>query len=301
MRVGIIGFGRMGQRRAAALAGANLVATADSGEDWGRVVNRSDVDVVVVSTPHDLLARATVVALQAGKHVLVEKPAAANSSSLEYVQSVAEDTGRLVRVGFNHRYCRASRKARELLPEIIPLMYVRGRYGHGGRPGYDREWRAQAVRGGGELIDQGVHLIDLSRWFLGESQFVEVRGMVETCYWDMEVEDNAWMLLRTASKRVAQLHVSCTEWGKRFSFELFGKAGRIEVSGLGSCGPERVVLYDRATARSTVWEWPSPDDSLEVEMAEFLEDIRLGRQPSPGIRDALEALRVVEKIRGETR
>jgi predicted dehydrogenase len=297
MNVGIIGFGRMGQRRAASLAGCNLVATADNGDDWGRVINRRDIDIVIVSTPHDLLARATAVALQAGKHVLVEKPAADSVSDLEEMIRVAKLTGGLVRVGFNHRYCRAFRKARELLPEIAPLMHVRGRYGHGGRPGYDREWRAKAVRGGGELIDQGVHLIDLARWFLGD--FVDVQGMVETCYWDMEVEDNGWLLLRTSTEKVAQLHVSCTEWGKMFSFELFGKNGKIEISGLGSCGTELLRFYDRLNSWSTIWEWQSPDDSLEFEMAEFLEDIRLNRQPTPGLHDALEALKVVEKVRGK--
>jgi len=294
--VGIIGFGRMGQRRASALAGCRLVATVDNGDDWGRVINRRDIDIVIVSTPNDLLARATIVALQAGKHVLVEKPAADKISALGQVVRVSKETGGLVRVGFNHRYCRSFRKARELLPEIAPLMYVRGRYGHGGRPGYDREWRAQAVHGGGELIDQGVHLIDLARWFLGD--FVEVQGMVETCYWDMEVEDNGWMLLRTSTEKVAQLHVSCTEWGKLFYFELFGKGGKIEVSGLVSCGPERLMLHDRTTGQSKVWEWPAPDDSLEFEMTEFLEDIELNRQPVPGLSDALETLRVVERIKG---
>src|ERR1035441_8539723 len=98
-------------------------------------------------------------------------------------------TGALVRIGFNHRYHRAFRKAREIFESgaLGDMMFIRGRYGHGGRPGYDQEWRADpAISGGGELIDQGAHLIDLSRWFLGD--FTRVRGSARTWFWDMPVE-----------------------------------------------------------------------------------------------------------------
>jgi predicted dehydrogenase len=295
MKVGIIGFGRMGQRRANAMAGAELVAIAEDGDGWGRVLNRKDIDIVVVSTPHDLLARATSTALRLGKHVLVEKPAGVTSSELEKVRAIAKRERRLVRVGFNHRYHRAFRKAFEVVDQIGPIMYVRGRYGHSGRPGYDREWRSHAVRGGGELLDQGCHLIDLARCFLGE--FPTVAGHGQTCYWDMEVEDNGFMLLRNKGGQTAFLHVSCTEWGKIFSFEVFGQKGKIEVSGLISCGPERLSLHRIDTGEKTVWEFPSDDDSFGYEMAEFLKDIKAGREPSPGLTDAIAALRVIERVK----
>ena len=81
-------------------------------------------------------------------------------------------------------------------------MFIRGRYGHGGRPGYESEWRANpAISGGGELIDQGVHVIDLSSWFLGE--FDCVKGHATTYFWDMPVEDNAFLSLQTAAGRTA--------------------------------------------------------------------------------------------------
>lgn len=319
MNVAIVGCGLIGQRRARALAGARLVACADLDReraealarqapgaralaDWQAAVDRSDVDVVVVCTTHDALAEIALAAVDGGKHVLVEKPAARRAAELEPVMAAAERRGRLVRVGFNHRYHAAFRKAREIVDggALGDLLYARGRYGHGGRPGYEQEWRARPeLSGGGELIDQGVHLIDLARWFLGD--FTAVAGLVRTYFWDMPVEDNGFMLLTTARGQAAFLHASCTEWKNLFSFELFGRQGKLEVSGLGgSYGVERLALYqmrpELGPPDTTIWEYPMADRSWEIEFGEFREDIRLGRPPASGLRDAEAALRVVERL-----
>src|SRR6185295_2401631 len=148
-------------------------------------------------------------------------------------------------VGFNHRFHPALQKAREIVDTgaLGPLMFIRGRYGHGGRTGYDREWRADpAISGGGELIDQGVHLIDLARWFLGE--FPVVEGHAGTYFWDMAVDDNAFLSLRTKANQTAWLQASCTEWKNMFSFEIYGRDGKLQVDGLGgSYGVERLSYY----------------------------------------------------------
>ena len=228
--IGIIGCGLIGNKRAKALGtGGRLVACADldairaerlakdSGakvfRDWRELVWLPQVDIVIVSTLHDSLAAITLAAIEAGKHVLVEKPAARSAAELEPAIAAAEQKGVKVHVGFNHRYHRALRKAKEIVDagELGELMFIRARYGHGARVGYDKEWRANpALSGGGELIDQGPHLIDLSRWFLGD--FTEVQGFAHTYYWDMPVDDNGFMILKTPSKQVAFLHASCTEW-----------------------------------------------------------------------------------------
>ncbi len=318
-KVAIIGCGLIGQKRGKALAGARLVACADilrknaeklaaqfpgctaSGQ-WQEVLARPDVDIVIVATPHNLLAEISRAAIAAGKHVLVEKPAGRQARELDGLADLAQDQGVLVHVGFNHRYHRAFRKARELVASgaVGPLMFLRARYGHGGRIGYDQEWRAQPdISGGGELIDQGVHLIDLARWFLGD--FVEVDGYAHTYFWQMPVDDNAFLLLKTADRQVAFLHASCTEWKNTFSFEIYGRDGKLHVEGLGgSYGVERLTFYkmlpEMGPPETTSWEFPMADNSWEVEMAEFLEDIRLGRQPAAGLRDAAAALGIVEKI-----
>jgi predicted dehydrogenase len=251
---------------------------------------------------NDSLAGIARGAVEAGKHVIVEKPAARNVAETDTVIAAAAAGERLVRVGFNHRYHPGLQKARALVEAgaLGEMMFVRGRYGHGARPGYDREWRADpALSGGGELIDQGVHLIDLSRWFLGD--FTRVSGFAHTFYWQMPVYDNAFMILRTASERTAFLHVSCTEWKNLFSLEIYGREGKVQIDGLGgSYGVERVTFYkmlpEMGPPDTTVWEFPRGDDSWRIEFAEFLDDIRLGREPSPGLADARAALVIVEEL-----
>jgi predicted dehydrogenase len=180
------------------------------------------------------------------------------------------------------------------------MMFVRGRYGHGGRIGYDKEWRADPkISGGGELIDQGVHLIDLAGIFLGE--FTSVAGHATTYFWKMPVDDNAFLNLRNATGKTAWLHVSCSEWKNLFSLEIYGRDAKLHWEGLGgSYGVERLTYYkmlpQMGPPETTIWEFPRGDESWKIEMAEFFEDIRLKRTPVPGLKEAKAALNVVEQI-----
>jgi len=321
--VAIVGCGLIGQKRAKALGPARLMACADvaleraqalaktapgavATDNWREVLQCDDVQVVIVATTNNALAEVTLAAAQAGKHVLVEKPAARSALELDPVIEVAQQAGVQVRVGFNHRYHPALLKARELfeLGALGELMFVRGRYGHGGRAGYDKEWRADpTLSGGGELIDQGVHLIDLARWFLGD--FSEVTGFVHTYYWQMPVDDNGFMLLKTPRQQVAFLHVSCTEWKNLFSLEIYGRDAKLHIEGLGgSYGVERLAYYkmlpQMGPPETTIWEYPMGDTSWQAEFTEFLEDIRLGRTPSSNLYDAQAALVIVKKIYRES-
>jgi predicted dehydrogenase len=317
--VAIIGAGMIGQKRAANLGGASLVACCDSvlaraeaitsrhpgavaSTDWKAVVARPDIDIVIISVTHDILPVIGAAAAANGKHVLIEKPAARRAAELDPMAAAAKATGALVRIGFNHRYHRAFQKARAIFDSGVlgePYL-VRGRYGHGGRIGYESEWRAVPdVSGGGEAIDQGVHLIDLARWFLGD--FPTVQGCVRTFFWNMPVEDNAFFLLQTATGCVASLHASWTEWKNLFSFEFFCRNGKLEVSGLGgSYGIESLRHYqmspEMGPPETAIYEYPMADDSWEQEFRAFLDDIRLKRQPQPGIVDAQAALRIVEQV-----
>jgi predicted dehydrogenase len=320
MRVGIVGCGLIGQKRARSLgADDKVVAVADvnpqraaalaaahpgcaAAADWQALVARDDVDAVIVSTVNDGLAPITLGAVRHGKHVLVEKPAARSAEELRPVVEAAREAGVVVKVGFNHRFHPAFMKARELCDAgaLGPLLYVRARYGHGGRRGYDREWRADpAVAGGGELLDQGVHLIDLSRWFLGD--FVEVQGHVATWFWDMPVEDNGFLALRTARGQLAWLHASCTEWKNLFCFELFGRDGKLQIDGLGgSYGVERLAFYrmlpQMGPPETTIWEYPGEDRSWHDEFRHFAECVRTHSAPLGGLGDALAALEVVRHV-----
>jgi len=321
--VGVVGCGLIGQKRAKAIgSGGRLVACADidlhraeslahiagakAFRNWRELVWSPLVDVVIVATLHDSLAEITLAAAEAGKHVLVEKPAARTAEELLPVMAAAAKHGVKVHVGFNHRYHRSLRKAKVIVESgaLGELMFVRARYGHGARLGYDREWRSNpALSGGGELIDQGPHLIDLSRWFLGE--MTEVQGFAHTYYWDMPVDDNGFMLLKTAKKQAAFLHASCTEWKNLFSMEIYGKLGKLDLSGLGgSYGLEKITWYkmlpEMGPPDTTAWEYPMGDDSWAVEIAEFFDDIRQDRITAAGLSDAHAALSIVEQIYRES-
>jgi predicted dehydrogenase len=321
--VGIVGCGLIGEKRARALgAQGKLIACADINvqkaeelankyhaspmSDWKQLLLLPEINIVIVSTLHDALAEISLAAVKAGKHVLVEKPAARSYQELLPILDAAEKGNVKVRVGFNHRYHPALQKAKKIVDSgsLGHLMFIRARYGHGGRVGYDSEWRSNPqLSGGGELIDQGPHLIDLSRWFLGD--FTEVQGFAHTYYWDMPVDDNGFMMLKTSSKQVAFLHASCTEWKNLFSMEIYGKNGKLEIAGLGgSYGLEKLTHYEMLPQMgpplTTSWEFPRGDNSWELEMDDFYEDVCKNRDPSPGLKDAIAALKIINQIYRES-
>lgn len=319
LQYAIVGCGLIGRKRAAALAPGQLryacdldaaraaalaqpQAGATAITDFRTALADPAVSAVIVATLNGALAPIALAAARAGKHVLVEKPGALNAAQLRSVQAAASQSGVRVRIGYNHRFHPALQKARELADAGVlgPMMFLRGRYGHGGRLGYEKEWRADPrLSGGGELIDQGVHLIDLAGWFLGD--FPTVDGHATTSFWKMPVDDNAFLSLRTAAGQTAWLHVSCTEWKNLFSLELYGRDAKIAIDGLGgNYGPEKCTYYkmlpQMGPPETTVFEFPAGDGSWALELAAFEEDIRTGREPDPGLRAGIRTLEIVEEI-----
>ena len=121
----------------------------------------------------------------------------------------------------------------------------------------------------------------------------------------MPVDDNGFMLLKTPKNQVAFLHASCSEWKNLFSFEIYGKDGKLEVNGLGgSYGVESLTFYkmlpEMGPPETTRWEYPMADNSWQVEFDEFCEDIQANRQPNPSLVDAKAALSVVETVYKES-
>ena len=319
IRIGIIGAGLIGDKRAAQMKGAKLVAVADvvaqraqalaatygaqTESSWQSLVKRNDIDAVIVATPNASIPECAAGALEAGKHVLVEKPAGRNSDDIRRIQSAAELSGKIARVGFNHRFHPAFQKTKRLMEsgDLGPLMYIRARYGHGGRVGYDKEWRADpAVSGGGELLDQGVHLIDLCRWLGGDWKLKW--GTARTFFWNMPVEDNGFLLLSSSDdKRAAFLHASCTEWKNLFDFEIFTKHAKIEIWGLGrSYGTEELRCYrmkpEMGPPDTEFVSFPEPDASWQKEFDAFLAEID-GRKTDLGtLEDALGAMDIIQSV-----
>jgi predicted dehydrogenase len=325
MNYAIIGCGLIGKKRLAGLpAGSKLVVACDTNSaraeelvkqaktgravtDFKPAITDPQVDAVIVATINSVLAGVSAAAVRAGKHVLVEKPAGVSVEQIDRLIGLAEKHGVCVRVGFNHRYHPAFLKAREIFASgaMGELMFIRARYGHGGRIGYDEEWRADPkLSGGGELIDQGIHLIDLAGWFLGS--FKKVDGHVATYFWNMPVDDNAFLSLRTARGQTAWLHVSCTEWKNLFSFEIYGRHAKLHVEGLGgSYGVEKLYHYqmkpEMGPPDTKLYEFPGPDESWRREIVEFEKDVALKRIPDAGLPEAKAALTVVEKVYGRTK
>jgi len=320
MRFAIVGCGLIGQKRAAAISrlGHLMVLAVDrkidraveiagtfgarAATDFNAAVEAADIDVVVVATPHRKLSEIATACLYSGKHVLVEKPGGRNLAEVTAVKDAADATGRVAKVGYNHRFHPAVLKAREIVDrgELGPLMFIRGRYGHGGRPGYEQEWRLKRSKsGGGQLIDQGSHLIDLARWFLGE--FTDGHAALRTFFWNAEVEDSAFLTLSTSEGRIAWLHATCTEWKNLFSFEIYGRDGKLEINGLGgSYGVESITFYrmlpGMGPPETTRWEYPFADRSWDTEITELIAAIHEGRRPIGDAAEAVGCVSVIERV-----
>jgi predicted dehydrogenase len=328
IRVGIIGCGLIGNKRATVIKNdpcSVLCSTADvtvinaavllkrCGEggracrDWRAMLNEEKLDAIVVATPNKYLKQISLLALQRQIHVLCEKPLGRNICESERMVKAAKKNGVILKTGFNHRYHPAIWKANELVANgtIGPIYFIRCIYGHGGRPGYEKEWRASKdICGGGELLDQGVHVVDLFRWFLGD--FEEAFGYTPTYFWKMKVEDNAFALFKTSRGQVASMSTSWTQWKNRFTFEIVGEAGYLIIEGLGgSYGTEKLTIgkrplkeqkYIGGVPDEETIIFDGPDMSWDLEWREFVQAIQESREPLGSGRDGLEANRMLAAV-----
>src|SRR3954452_6162644 len=317
MRLAIVGCGLIGHKRVMAAAGHEIIVVCDRDParadalaekagaravaDW-RDALKAEVDAVIVATTHDQLAGIAIGAIEAGRHVLVEKPAGRTLPEVQAIAAAATKDKPIVKTGFNHRFHPAFLKALEIADSgaLGPLIFIRARYGNGGRVGYEKEWRAQpAISGGGELIDQGSHLIDLSRWFLGD--LTVDYAAVPTFFWDMPADDNCFMALRSQGGQLAWLHASWTEWKNSFSFEIFGRDGKLVIDGLGgSYGEERLIHYrmlpQMGPPETTIFEYPGQDQSWKAEFDDFVAAVNDNRRPCGDIADAAANFAIVDEI-----
>jgi predicted dehydrogenase len=316
----IVGCGLVGTKRARALAdlGAPLIAVYDAdptrteriatelGDRAVVAVSPADafaadgVGLAIVGVTHDALVPLGVEALEAGCHTLVEKPGARCRGELARLGAAARGADRVVRVGFNHRFHPSVRTAKALIDsgEYGRVLFLRARYGHGGRPRYEQEWRAdRVVSGGGELLDQGSHLVDLTRFLIGDVTLAFAE--LPTLYWPMSVEDNAFVVLRGEQGSVAWLHASWTEWKNLFSMEIALERARLDLEGLGgSYGPERLAVQamrpEMGPPHTTTRQWDAPDDSWQLEIEDFVAEIGGSAAVGASVSDAEAVLGIVD-------
>ncbi len=252
MRFGLIGCGWAGEMRASALArlpGFRLVAVADQDSartlslskaygtatetDWKALTRREDLEALIVSTPPPLHAEMCIKALEGGKHVLCEKPLARTPAECRQILDAAERSGRVLATGFNLRFYPGIVKAREIFDAglIGELDHIRSYAGHPGGSEFTHPWvHDAAVMGGGALLDNGIHVIDLTHYFLGD--VAEVKGYTTGNVWGFAgCEDNGFALLRNSAGKVAFLHASWSEWtGYRIAIDVYGTRGCVRAS-----------------------------------------------------------------------
>jgi len=294
MKICIVGCGLIGEKRAKAakklgcdefvfvdlnLSLAKKLAQNFNGgafSEFQQALDKNlDIDAVIVATSHHALSDIGVISLQNGIPTLIEKPGAVSLDEIYRIKD-ANNKNVPVSVGFNHRFHPSLLLINDWVSQgkLGELMYVRARYGHGGRIGYGSEWRCQReVSGGGQLIDQGAHLIDLALWYMGPLALEY--AYIPNLYWsESDVEDNCFVALKGSQKRFAWLHATWSEWKNTFSFEISGKDVKMEVSGLGgSYGTETLKIYEMlpemGPPKTTIYEYPFVDSSWELELDNF--------------------------------
>jgi len=324
---GLVGAGAIGLLRARAVGRTpecRLMAVADQDatraraaappgaqacDDYRRIIERPDVEAVIVSTPPASHQEIALAALAAGKHVLCEKPLANSVAACRQMVEAARAAGRLLATGFNHRYFPAVRFLKETLDSgrIGELDHVRAFAGHQGLSQFQAPWMySQEAIGGGALCDVGLHVIDLVRYVLGE--VTEVFGAATANIWKLGgAEDNGFALLRSPAGKVATLHATWTEWkGYGFFVEAYGDRGMARAAyapmfamaiSMERPGGERrrhQRLYPWIAVREKLRGWQTTTClAFEEELADF---VRLARDPAARVHlaDGVAGWRAIE-------
>lgn len=326
MNIGIVGYGKMGKLRhriLEELGGHQVIHVCDPIPPSGNfrittnpedVIRDSEVDAVFICTPNNLISDLTIRSLDAGKHVFAEKPPGVSSRDvLDMIAAEKRNPGMKLKFGFNHRYHESVQEAKRRLDtgNYGKILWMRGRYGKSVDESFYNEWRASREKaGGGILMDQGIHMLDLLMYFSGG--FDQVKSFCSNLYWKLGVEDNVFALLRnTENNIVASLHSTMTQWRHLFALEIFMERGYMVINGLitssmsytTAAGDEVLTIATNRTPppqarHSSEKRYVYKDDhSWNKEMADFFkaietdEPIHLGNSL-----DSLELMRMIELI-----
>ena len=324
IKVGIAGYGKIGQLRAKILSERddvevvgvydvvkpNHIRSGEFYESYDKLLE-AGLDAVFICAYNTVLAEYTAKALNLGLHVFCEKPPAMKIEDLDQVFRALESSGKVLKYGFNHRYHYSVMEAKKIIDsgEMGKLLWLRGAYGKAGSIDYDKNWRNyKKYSGGGILIDQGIHMLDLIRYFSGE-KFSKVNSYITTAYWNISVEDNAFILMQSDNKVIASMHSSATQWRHKFLLEMCFEEGYLNLdgilSGTRSYAPESLVIGRRefedvtfamGKPKETVVSFEN-DHSWELEIEEFMDAVHGKGEIEQGtLQDAYETLALVQEV-----
>jgi 1,5-anhydro-D-fructose reductase (1,5-anhydro-D-mannitol-forming) len=321
INVGIIGYGKMGQIRNQVIDSfddvkvvsifdtAKISAEAKIVDSPDKIIKDPDIDSVIISTPNYLNKNLTMQSLENGKNVFCEKPPAFNSIEVEEICQVEKKSGKKLMYGFNHRHHSSIKRMKEMVDgkEFGKVLWMRGRYGKSVDKAFYNNWRAKKkYAGGGILIDQGIHMLDLFLYLGGD--FDKVQASVSNLYWKLNVEDNVFATLEnTKTGMAASLHSTMTQWRHLFSLEVFLEKGYLILNGLktssNTYGDEILTITkNRSVAPAATWEDEENitfhnDESWESELNEFFYSIKNNKKIKSGNSyDALKLMRIVDQI-----
>jgi len=323
LKVGIAGYGIVGKRRRKFIDQNSMLQTVAVCDQYfeeegvmpdGMRVSpnykqllKIPLDVLFVCLPNYLAPEVTIAGLENGLHVFCEKPPGSTVADIERVIDVEKrHAGLLLKYGFNHRFHNSVRDALKIVKskEFGEIINLRGIYGKSKIIPFSGGWRAERkYSGGGILLDQGIHMVDLMRIFCGE--FIDVKSYVSNRYWKHNVEDNAYALMRDTRGRIAILHSSATQWQHRFTLDIAFTEGYLRLEGIltgsKSYGEEKLIIgrrneSDTGTAREEVMTYLE-DNSWRDEINQFANEIANGLPVKNGSStDALATMKLVYRI-----
>ncbi|MFL3050324.1 MAG: Gfo/Idh/MocA family protein [Candidatus Neomarinimicrobiota bacterium] len=321
IKIGIIGFGKMGKIRysiISSMPGMKVISYYDpEGKDLNinkvqspnEILSDSNIDVVFICTPNYLNKSLTMASLKAGKHVFCEKPPAFTAKDVKEIRQIEKEAGKVLMYGFNHRHHQSIKHMKTIVDEKTfgKVLWMRGRYGKSVDETYYENWRSKReYAGGGILIDQGIHMVDL--FLLLGGDFDNIHASVSNLYWKLDVEDNVFATLENSKTGLsATLHSTMTQWRHLFSLEVFLEKGYMVLNGLktssNTYGDEILTIAkNRSTAPAATWEDEEhitfdSDNSWKSEVDEFFLAISSGKKLLRGSSsNALRLMKVIDKI-----
>ncbi len=326
LNVGLIGCGRIAQlkhlriltshptARLAALAEPDekrrILAGQRAGEvscftDYRDLLDRSEVDAVVICLPTELHAEAAIAAFQAGKHVYLEKPIATDRAAAQAVYEAWQQAGTVGMIGFNFRFDPLFQQARETIRTgaLGELLAVRSIFSTISRP--LPVWKQHRSRGGGVLLDLASHHVDLLH-FLFDEEVEQVWATLSS----LESEgDNATVQFRLRSGLTVQSLFSSTSREEN-RFEIYGSRQKLTVDRLWLPDIDLEQNHQPRTRRHRLMRLlyprrllhtPDYEGSFRTALSAFIEAASNGQQVPPTLLDGYRSLLVVEAAEASAR